>query len=202
MNWSQILENTLYFVALINPASKILFLSSRTTACSTKELLAISSRSSLVAWVILAILTSAGNFVLIRIFHVEIYSLSVAGGIILFIVGFIAIRNGSFFEISTKTQNICDVSIVPLATPLIAGPGTMTAAISFASIHGLVVTLICISLAIAINLIFMLLSFHIKNILEKFHAMGPMICITGLIVTAVATQMIFTGMTLWLKTAF
>lgn len=198
MDTSQIIENTLYFLALINPVSKILFLSTKQPPYTKQDLYSLSIRSSIVAFFILAILTAVGNFLLVKIFHVEIYSLSVAGGIILFIVGLTAVRQGRFFEEGLETRNLGDISVVPLAAPLIAGPGTMTAAISYASINGVINTLICISLAIILNLLFMLLSFQIGKGLERVHATGPMIRITGLIVTAVATQMIFSGTAVWI----
>lgn len=197
MTLAQIIENTLYFLALINPVSKILFLTAKNPPYSRNELFSLSVKASVVALLILVILACVGNFLFVTIFHVEIYSLSVAGGIILFIIGLTAVREGRFFEENKGAQGSYDVSVVPLAAPLIAGPGTMTAAISFASIHGTVITIICITLAILINLFFMLLSFSINRGLEKLNATEPLIRITGLIVTAVAMQMIFSGCATW-----
>lgn len=199
MTIAQIIENTLYFLALINPVSKILFLTAKKPAYSRKELFSLSLRSTIVALAILLILTNIGDFVLVSIFHVEIYSLSVAGGIILFIVGLTAVREGRFFEDNKETETRSDISIVPLATPLIAGPGTMTAAITFASINGMTVTNICITLAILINLACMLLSLPINRFLERLNITGPIIRIMGLIVTTVAMQMVFSGCATWLR---
>jgi len=199
MPFEQLIENTLYFLALINPVSKILFLTSQHSAFSRKDLVKLATKSTLVALLILLTITSIGDFLLVKIFHVEIYSLSVAGGIILFIIGLTAVREGKFFEESKETQKISDISVVPLAAPLIAGPGTMTAAITLASINGTLITTICITLAILINLICMLFSQPINRFLDKLNATGPVIRITGLIVTAVAMQMIFSGCATWLK---
>lgn len=195
---SSLIENTIYFLALINPASKILFLSSKEPPYTTRELVAVSLKASLVAWIILIILIVCGNLVLRSIFHVEIYSLSVAGGIILFIIGLNAVRNGRFYE-KADFGSANDVSIVPLAAPLIAGPGVMTAAISFASMNGVVTTLSCVTFGIIINLVFMLLSLQIGRFLERIHATSAVIRITGLIVTSVAMQMIFSGCALWVR---
>ena len=197
MNISHLVENTIYFLALINPPSKILLLCSKTPPFTKKELFALSLKSTLAALVILLLLTSAGNFILTGIFHVEIYSLSVAGGIILFFIGLTAVRQGTFYE-EKDAQKISDMSIVPLAAPLIAGPGTMTAAISFASMHGVPITLTCITVALLINMLLMLMSVQIGKFLEHTNTTGPLIRITGLIVTAVATQMIFTGCAEWI----
>lgn len=59
--------------------------------------------------------------------------------------------------------------------------------------------MICITLAVLINLVFMLLSFPINYFLQKINVVEPLIRITGLIVTAVAMQMIFTGCATWVK---
>ena len=146
----------------------------------------------------LVLLASIGDFLMTRIFHVEIYSLSVAGGIILFSIGLTAVRTGNFFENNETTHSHNnDVSIVPLVAPLIAGPGTMTAAISFASMNGNLTTIICMTIAVLINFICMLFSFRFNKFLEKFKATEPLTRITGLIVTAVAMQMIFSGCATW-----
>ena len=198
MELSQIFENTLYFLALVNPASKILFLSTRQPPYTQREMTLLSLRSSLVAWLILVILTAIGNFLLVSVFNVEIYSLSVAGGFILFMVGLNAVQKGRFFEETKEMQNISEVSVVPLAAPLIAGPGAMTAAISYASIHGILTTVICITIALLVNLAFMLASSKIGWILQKMGIIGPLIRITGLVVTAVAMQMMFSGCASWI----
>ena len=51
------------------------------------------------------------------------------------------------------------------------------------------------------NFVVMLLSVWIGRILERLHAFGPLIRITGLIVTAVAVQMTLSGLAEWLGAA-
>lgn len=198
MHISQILENTVYFLALINPASKVLFLATKDPAYSPKEMSFLSYKSSFIAWVILVLLTFSGNFIMLTIFHVEIYSLSFAGGVILFIIGLKAVQKGNFYEKRDYKAND-DISVVPLAAPLIAGPGVMTAAIFFAMMNGVLVAIICITLAVFLNLLFMLASAKIGRFLEVTKATGPLIRISGLIVTAVAMQMMFNGCGMWLQ---
>jgi multiple antibiotic resistance protein len=118
--------------------------------------------------------------------------------VVLFLVGLSAVRNGRFYEESVL-QTVPDISIVPLAAPLIAGPGTITAAISYSSIHGFWITLICVSIALVVNLGIMLSARRIGQILEKVNAIGPLVRITGLVVMAVAVQMMLTGIGEWLE---
>ena len=196
MEWRLIFANSLYFLALINPASKIFLLSAKTPPYSWSELRAISLRATLAAFTILVTFSAMGTLLLTTIFHVELYSLSVAGGIILFLVGLTAVRKGVFYDENTRGLQ-GDVSIVPVAAPLIAGPGTITAAIPFASTHGLLITTICLTLALSVNLAAMLFSLQIGRFLERFRATGPLIRITGLIVAAVAVQMVLSGCETW-----
>ncbi|MBN2028758.1 MarC family protein [bacterium] len=197
MDIALIIRSTLYFLALINPASKIFILSTVDPPYSKKDLMVISVRSTIVAAIILVILAAIGNFILLAIFNVNLYSLKVAGGIVLFIVGLTAVRKGRFYEESALEQ-VSDISIVPLAAPLIAGPGTITAAISYSSMHGLLLTIICILISLIINLLLMLVSSRIGRALEKINGTGPLIRITGLVVTSVAVQMIFSGLADWM----
>jgi small neutral amino acid transporter SnatA (MarC family) len=74
----------------------------------------------------------------------------------------------------------------------------MTAAITLASMYGVWTTIVCITISLLVNLGFMLLSYPINYGLEKVNATGTIVRITGLIVTAVAMQMIFSGCTIWL----
>lgn len=201
MDFETVLENSVYFLALINPASKVFLLSTMDPPYTRRQLWRVSVHSTLVALAILIVLIGAGSFMFDVVFHVEIYSLTVAGGVVLFIVGLKAVRKGRFYE-ESDMHGVPDITIVPLAAPLIAGPGTIAAAISFATIHGAAETLLYVSLALAANLLIMVTSRGVGRFLERFNATGPLIRITGLIVMAVAVQMMFTGVTTWIQTNF
>ncbi len=57
--------------------------------------------------------------------------------------------------------------------------------------------LLPLSLALLANLALMLLARRIGGLLERLHATGPLIRITGLVVAAVAVQMILNGLAEW-----
>jgi multiple antibiotic resistance protein len=199
MDFSFLLANSLYFLALVNPASKVFLLSSVTPPYSWRELRGVSLRCTWVALAILVVLGCAGSFLLEEVFQVHVYSLKVAGGVILFLIGLAAVRKGEFHE-NPKGGHRTDIAIVPLAAPLIAGPGTIAGAISFCAVHGEPATIACLTIALAVNLAIMLCSGQIAWFLNKTHSMGPLIRITGLIVAAISVQMIFSGCEIWIKT--
>jgi multiple antibiotic resistance protein len=196
-NAQLIIGNILYFLALINPASKIFLLCALEPRPPRLELQRLATKATTVAFIILFLVAAAGAPLLRHVFHVELFSLKVAGGVILFVVGLSAVQRGRFHESGLRGQP-GDLSIVPLGAPLIAGPGTITAAISFSTEHGLAICLLALAMALLLNYGIMLLAVPIGQCLERFHATGPLVRITGLIVAAVAVQIIFDGLHDWL----
>ena len=190
-------QTSLYFLALINPASKVFLLSSMEPPYSWKVLVKVSAQATFTAFLILLSLSTLGHLLLKLVFQVEIYSLEIAGGIVLFIVGLTAIRKGSFYEIDLHGATT-DIAVVPLGAPLIAGPGTMAAAISLASKHGPFVITLSFTAALLANFLIMLSSSWIGKTLDHFHVLAALIRITGLIVASVAVQMTLMGISKWL----
>ncbi len=207
-NWMALLENALYLLALLNPASKVMFLATYQPALSQRQIRELAWKSSLAALIILIILAGAGEIVLSKIFRVELYSLKITGGMVLFMIGWIAVREGRF--INKKEENLTvsgfgvekknsgdvdftDLSLVPLAAPLIAGPGTIAASISGTAEFGWIFMVLSLTAAIAVNFAVMLFSGSINRLLVKLHLLGPLIRLTGLIIAAVAVQMVIAG---------
>ena len=195
MTFDGIMENTFYLLALLNPASKVLFLAAYEPELTAKQNFELTWKSSAAALIILILLAYAGNLILNRVFHVELYSLQITGGLVVFMIGWTAIKEGRFIQ---KKENelrssFTDVSLVPLAAPLIAGPGMIAAAIASSVEQGLIATVIALSLAVLINFVFMLFARSINIFLTRTHLLGPLIRVTGLIIAAVAMQMIITG---------
>ena len=190
-----IVENALYFIALLNPASKVMFLSTYEPKLTRKQIVELSWKSSTAALLILITLATFGEIVLSKIFRVELYSLKITGGIVLFMIGLVAIREGHFVnrDESQKQIDFTDLSLIPLATPLIAGPGIIAAGISTAAQYGVVSVIISLFLGIFINFVIMLFSSGINRVLEKLHLIGPLIRLTGLIISGVVAQMIING---------
>ncbi|MBE6406691.1 MAG: MarC family protein [Lentisphaerae bacterium] len=201
MNWTAFIENSLYMLALLNPASKVMFLATYEPSLSVKQIRELAWKSSLAALLILIVLAGAGEIVLSKVFRVELYSLKITGGMVLFMIGWLAVREGRFVnrkenaDHSTvaKEVDFTDLSLVPLAAPLIAGPGTIAASISGTAEYGWLFMAFSLTAAIAVNFIIMLFSGSINRFLTKLHLQGPLIRLTGLIIAAVAVQMVIAG---------
>ena len=201
INLRSVFENALYLLALLNPASKIMFLASYPASSGRGKNFELSWKSSAAALVILILLAAAGQFLLGRIFRVELYSLQITGGLVVFVIGWTAINQGRFVKRQQDSlmEGLTDISLVPLATPLIAGPGMIAAVIAGSVADGLVPTCAALTLALLINFLLMICAGGINKFLVKTHLLGPLIRLTGLIIAVVAMQMMITGIRTALK---
>ncbi|MBN1556585.1 MAG: MarC family protein [Lentisphaerae bacterium] len=191
-----ILTTTLYFLALINPVSKVSVLAVLSSESERHDFAHLTTKSSLVAAGILLLSMVFGELVLRRVFHVELYSLRLAGGTVLCWVGFNALRKGVFFEHDTQAR-YQDFALVPLACPMIAGPATIAAAIATNAQEGLAGPAAALLLALALNHLIMRLSRFIGLALGRFNLLGALVRLTGLAVMTIGTQMVLDGIEAW-----
>ena len=194
------LIDALYLTVLVNPISKISVLALFPTSEGRAELRSAAIRASAIAYVILFGMALGGDLLLRTVFHVDLYSLQIAGGVVLFVVGFRALTRGVFFELEMSSR-LSDISIVPLASPLIAGPATISASLSMGAEHGHIQVGLALLIAVSCNLGLMLLAVPIGGFLTRHNIMGALIRITGLLVTTIGVQLVLGGVSAWLSTA-
>jgi multiple antibiotic resistance protein len=197
LTWTNFLDNALLFFVLINPASKVALLVALREEHTTRDLDVAAWRGSVVALVLLVAFAWTGSWVLSYVFHVELYALDVAAGAVLFLVGLGALKQGRFFEV-TRHEALRELSIVPLASPLIAGPATISAAITQSARCGSLLVSGAIGLAIATNLLVMFIGIKLANPLVRLNVIGPMVRILGLFVAAIGANILLKGIGIWL----
>ena len=187
-----LLDNVLIFTVLLNPISKIILLASIEKEITVSQLKTISKQATITAICILIAFAFAGLFILNSMFHIRLSSLRIVGGIVLFMIGLRALQKGEFFEpeYKKKTDNI---AVVPIASPLIAGPATITAAITQSAIFNPYTVSIAIVISSLINYLFMVYSFKISKALRTLNLTNPLIRITGLMIASIGVDMAFSG---------
>jgi multiple antibiotic resistance protein len=188
-----------YLLILINPISKVFFLASAEDDRQSREVRVVSAKASLVAFLILFSFIFLGNVIFTQIFHVDLFSFQILGGLILFTLGYRALTKGVFYE-SEEHHKLAELTVVPLASPLIAGPATITAVITLTAQDGVFLTTSAMAIAIAINFIFMLSSISLYKVLKHYNMVGALIRLTGLVVSTISVQMILEGISKWWAT--
>ena len=190
---------TAYFIssfitllALINPIQKIFLINSLQEQLTDRELRYISVKSSITAFIILILFLFLGNVIFMYVFRIQLYAFRVTCGMVLVYSGWIALQQGVLVNIG-KDVRIQDISSVPIAIPMIAGPGTITATVTFPAQYGSLVTVVAVFAALAVNLIIMLYAKNIGRLLIKLNVMSAFVRIIGLIIATIGIQMIFDG---------
>ncbi len=186
-------------LALVNPVQKIFVITSLQNQFTDKELKYLSLKASITAFVILVLFLFLGQMIFNYVFHIQLYAFQVTCGVVLFYNGITGLQKGVFLQVDQNVK-LTDLSAVPIAMPMIAGPATITAAVTFPTNYGWGITIISIFGALGVNLLLMLYSKSIGNVLTKLNFMNALIRITGLIVATIGVQMVFTGITNFIST--
>lgn len=179
-------------LALVNPVQKIFVMLSLDSQLSERDRRYVALKSNLVAAIILLLFLALGNAIFTYVFNINLYAFRITCGFVLLYNGFIALQEGILIKIDQQTR-LNDVSAVPIAMPMIAGPGTITAAVTLPNQDGTVVTIIAILAVIATNTFIMLHSRYLGGFLNRFNLMSPLIRILGLIIATIGVQMCFNG---------
>jgi multiple antibiotic resistance protein len=162
----------------------------------------IIKKAIIVAGASLLVVTLTGT-IFFRLLGIELYSFRIAGGILLAIVSI-----EMLYGRKTQTQSSADeeryytekdeISIIPLAIPLLTGPGTLTTGIVLFDTAGTLVNRIILVLTIAlvfvISYIILVRSGTILRYLGKTGATVA-VRIMGLMLLSVAVQFLVGGVT-------
>ncbi len=132
MEFKLFLSSMVAIFALVNPVHKILVITSLQSQFSEKELRYITYKSSLTALIILIFFLFLGELIFTYVFHIQLYAFKITCGIVLVFNGLSGLQKGVFLKVDENIK-IADLTAVPIAMPMIAGPATITAAVTFPS---------------------------------------------------------------------
>ena len=149
-------------------------------------------RTSIAITIICFIVYFFGNLIF-KILGITVPAFQVGAGALLFLTS-IHMVTGKRTEVTLNKNE--DFTIVPLAIPLIVGPGTIgTLLVLGIDISGMIERVIAaaaILLAASMISVFLLLAEPIGRLLGQ-KGLQMMMKLTGLILAAIASQIIFTG---------
>lgn len=148
----------------------------------------ITTTVIMAVYVLASLFAVAGGFIL-SAFGVSIDSFRIAGGIVLMAISIMTLVSGSYVGRIEITE---EQAVVPLATPLIVGPGTITALIVISSVHGPVTALLAALAASTAVAATLLVGIRVVRYVgaTPLRLLGRFM---SLIIASVATEMILTG---------
>ncbi|MGL4397278.1 MAG: MarC family protein [Hyphomicrobium sp.] len=198
------LKSLTTFFATIGPIEAAVLFATLTPKMARGVRVRLAVRATLIATFILALFTLFGGALLAQL-GVSIAALETAGGVILLLIALdmIFARPGSVTKMSSvegeEAQSRDDVAVFPLATPLLAGPGAMSAGILLAASAGgaplgVAVVVGALFVVMAITLVVLMLAHDLNRILS-LTAQRVLVRVFGILLSAIAVQAMFNGIT-------
>jgi len=197
----------LYFVyafttvfVIVNPVEATMIFVTLTTGMNPQEKSHIYRRTTLVAFSIALLFSVAGDAVL-RLFGITVDSLRVAGGVLLFLVAIDMLRGvrqqKKVTEAELKDANQReDISVFPLAIPLLTGPGAITTVVVLMGAAGTLMERALVILAIALTFVIAFFVLKFSEYIDRVLGVTGIMVLTrimGLILGAVAVNFVATG---------
>ncbi|MGM0418737.1 MAG: MarC family protein [Thermodesulfobacteriota bacterium] len=176
---------------VMDPFGNIPFILSLLKDCTDTEYKKIVVRELFFAFLILLLFLSSGKYIL-SVLHLSNASLSIAGGVILFIISIKMIFSGSE-HIFEDTGN-SDFFIVPIAIPSIAGPSSMATVMLLMAADSSRWNewVLALTTACAATGIILLISRRLRKILGR-KGLKALDSLMGMLLTTISVEMLITG---------
>jgi multiple antibiotic resistance protein len=130
------------FFAIIDPIGNVLVFYLLTQNLPQRQRLLVALAATTTAWTMLVLFVLAGHEVL-DFLGISFDSFKTAAGLLLLLPAYRLVSEGQPMDITRARENDpLQIALVPLATPLIAGPGALAIAISFADTLGATTTIL------------------------------------------------------------
>ncbi|EGV36443.1 MarC family protein [Neisseria weaveri] len=201
----------LAFMVLINPFGALSLFLDLTKNNSTRERKKVAQVSALTVLIVITIFTVSGGW-LLKILGISVGSFQVGGGILVLLIA-ISMMSGNnnpakpdlgtdegreiTIQQPKHNQSIAAIAVVPLAIPMMIGPGGISTVIIYASaaknywdtasilIAGLIISLICYLTLIAASKVSKILGETGLTILNR---------VMGMLLAAVSIEIIVAGL--------
>lgn len=187
------------FFTLINPLGTMPIFMTMTADLDNQQRSKTARKASMVSFITIVIFALSGQL-LFNFFGISVNSFRVVGGVIFFIMGMdmLQARLGNVkIKESEIKKYVNDISITPLAIPMICGPGALTNAIVLMedanSFEKKIILFFSVFVVMAITYLILLSASKIIKLLGET-GNNVMMRLMGLIVMVIAVEFFFSGL--------
>lgn len=195
------------FFSLMNPLGVMPIFMTMTSGLDQRARTRTAQKAIIVAFLTLVAFAFSGQ-VLFNFFGISVDSFRIVGGVIFFMMGYemLQARMGrTKIDESTVNEYVTDISITPLAIPMITGPGAITNAIVLMEDSNTATKkIVLIATMAVICLISYLVLWSSSKIIKILGDTGNkiMMRLMGLIVMVIAVEFFFSGLRPILRSIF
>ena len=186
---------------IVSPIGAVITFVSLTSDMKVDDKNVLATKSVILACTIALFFAITGKIIL-NFFGVSIDALRVAGGVLLFTVGFdmilAKVSRGSITDTEiNKSMDRSDIWIFPIALPLLAGPGTITTVIVLMGTASSILQSMSVVFAIIFTFAVTWVLLHFSRRVYKYMGHTGMLVFTrlmGLLLAAMAVNFISLGL--------
>jgi multiple antibiotic resistance protein len=187
MNWRAFAEAFITLVVIMDPLGSAPIFITLTTGRSAAARRRAALEAAAVAGGLVVLFALFGRL-LLDYLHVSVESLTIAGGLLLLLVALQMLRGEEMAQPETA-----NVALVPLATPLLAGPGAIAAVMvltrRYDDLPGRIAVVLAIIAVVVVVAVGLLLADQIARLLRPA-AIQLLTRVLGLLLSAIAVQFI------------
>jgi len=186
---------------IIDPPANVFPYLALSTGSTPPAARALAARACVYAFLILALSMFVGRWILLYL-GIGLPAFQIAGGLILFRIAFDMLEGrGQFNRLDTSSSLVAadygDIALVPLAMPLLSGPGAITTVLVLASrAHsrwedGLI--LLAAALILCLTYVFFRFAERLQGVLRE-SGMRLLTRLMGLVLAALAVEFVLQGL--------
>ena len=192
--YTQLITVFLGFFAIMNPIANTAAFAALVGNKDSSERLRIAARALVITFIVILLFSLLGKM-LFHLFGITLPALRIAGGILVFLIGYHMLNGAGSNLHSAEKSDASDIAVSPLAVPLLAGPGTIATAMNYSASGGAMGIVITVSV-FAFLCFITFLCFIFSSKILAVTGQGALNIITrlmGLILAVIGVQMIIIG---------
>ncbi len=190
------------FFAIMNPIANTPVFLGLTAQDDPVARRKIAAKALIVSFVIIVVFAAAGHLIF-HLFGITLPAFRIMGGILVALVGYHMLQGGEHSSIQhpseedkQKSLNAeLEVAITPLAMPILAGPGTIATAMSFASGGGILDFIVTVGAFFVLSLVTYAVFVSGERFVKYIGDNGIKVVtrLMGLILAVIGVQMLIHG---------
>lgn len=187
---TSLVQATIALFIIVDPIGNIPIFVGLTETMEEKQRKRVFNVATIVGLILLLVFSFTGQEIL-NLFGLSIYSFEVAGGILLLIISIRILISGSMHENVESPESL---GAVPIAMPLLVGPGAITTTIFNLQAYDIYVAVLAVVIVLGITWVILRFMNRIYRFLGKT---GSLVIarVMALLIAAIAIQYILTGVT-------